>query len=40
MRARDTVTLPEGQVVLEYPVKLSKESFADVEKWLDRKSVV
>jgi hypothetical protein len=35
MRARDTVTLPEGQVVLEYPVKLSKESFADIEEWLD-----
>jgi hypothetical protein len=35
MRARDVVTLPEGQVVLEYPVKLSKESIADLEKWLD-----
>jgi hypothetical protein len=34
MRARDTVTLPEGQVVLEYPVRLSRESFADVEEWL------
>jgi hypothetical protein len=38
MRARDALTLPEGRVVLQYPIKLSKESFAEIIEWLNRAS--
>ena len=31
----DTYTLDEGDVVLQWPSKLSQESYAELEDWLD-----
>lgn len=31
----DTFTLDEGQVVLQWPVKMSPESYEDFKSWLD-----
>lgn len=31
----DAFTLPEGRVVLQWPARLSPESYADLKDWLD-----
>lgn len=32
---QDTFTLDEGQVVLQWPARISPESYADLKDWLD-----